>query len=104
MLAPYQLRLDFLYRVVDAWRAAGHPQVQISSYVRTPARNAAVGGSRFSQHLLGLAIDFVGNTSHPFPRELRRQGLVAVDEGDHLHVQYLRAGLAAEAGLFSIDV
>lgn len=95
------LQLDTVHRVVRAWQLAGSPPVQISSWVRTSTQNAAVGGAPFSQHLLGLALDFVGPYDR-FADQLEAQGLTVVREGDHLHVQRLPAGLANDIGLFDV--
>jgi len=76
---------DFVRRVV----AIPSP-VYATSWWRSISHNAAVGGNAYSQHLLGLAADF------PPTRGLvelaRAQGLVAIDEGDHVHVQRYAAG------------
>lgn len=40
------------------WRSAGGA-IRISSFYRSPALNAKVGGSKTSQHMLGAAIDIV---------------------------------------------
>jgi len=71
------------------------PNSQPTSWWRSAGRNFEVGGASRSQHLLGWAADFAG------PRDEARQmmllanqiGLVAIDEGDHVHVQMFRAGV-----------
>ena len=40
------------------WRSAGGA-IRISSFYRSPALNAKVGGSKTSQHMLGAAMDIV---------------------------------------------
>lgn len=91
---------DLFVRAVNvAWQRTGRPPVQVTSYVRSPARNVAVGGATDSQHLLGLAADFKGPVQR-FAAELRSIGLVVIDYGSHVHVQLLPAGLARRAGLF----
>jgi hypothetical protein len=66
-----------------------------TSGVRTPARNARVGGAKRSRHLLqygkGLARDLVPDDNtvavrQALVREAKRRGLWALDEGDHVHV------------------
>lgn len=37
----------------------GNPPIQISSWYRSPELNAAVGGVKNSQHILGEAVDFI---------------------------------------------
>jgi peptidase M15-like protein len=57
---------------------------------RTPGHNQAVGGQPESRHCLWLARDLVlddAGDTEAFTKEAKRQGLVVVDEGDHLHVQ-----------------
>jgi len=68
---------------------------QVTSWYRTPGRNFAVGGAVRSQHLLGWAADFTGprDESTAFVQLARQRGLVAVDEGDHVHVQMYPAGV-----------
>lgn len=74
------------------------PAAQPTSWWRSNARNFEVGGAARSQHLLGWAADFSG------PRDEARQmvavaralGLVAIDEGDHVHLQTFRAGVVPD--------
>lgn len=56
---------------VDTW-CRFHPEVSITSYVRTPAANAAAGGVSTSLHLEALAIDF--DIMGAGPGELQRAG------------------------------
>lgn len=66
---------------------------RVTSFFRSVERNRQVGGSGSSQHLYGLAADVVvprGWRARAIQRA-RRAGLVVIDEGDHLHVQYFRA-------------
>lgn len=67
------------------------------NWYRSPEHNARVGGARGSQHQIATAVDLV------FPdrsqralaiRRLKAQGLIAVDEGDHVHVQAWPANTA----------
>jgi uncharacterized protein YcbK (DUF882 family) len=69
-------------------------RVAFTSWWRSKQRNAQVGGAITSQHLLGLAVDVVpaGGSRSELLRRLRAAGLVALDEGDHVHVQAFRAG------------
>lgn len=71
------------------------PNVRLSSWVRSPARNAAVGGVSNSFHLVGLGADFVVPAAEraAFKSWLRERWPVAVDivdEGDHVHVEWTR--------------
>lgn len=71
------------------------PNAQPTSWYRSQARNFEVGGSPRSQHLLAWAADFSGPRDEARSMvELGRQlGLVAVDEGDHVHFQMYPAGV-----------
>jgi len=71
------------------------PNAQPTSWWRSNARNLDVGGARNSQHLLAWAVDFAGprDESRKLVAVAERLGLVAVDEGDHVHVQMFRAGV-----------
>lgn len=82
----YALLLGELPRV-------GGAGVRISSWYRDRARNAACGGHPRSQHLIGWAIDLVPPRSVN-QAALRALGLTVVDEGDHVHVQIVRSGVA----------
>lgn len=62
----------------------------VTSWWRTEARNAAVGGSPKSKHLGGWAFDLVPD--NPDKHDVlvdaaHALGLWAVNEGDHVHVQ-----------------
>lgn len=57
---------------------------------RTHKRNALVGGVTKSRHLLWLAMDVVLDESEQaqdFVAECTRQGLLALIESNHIHVQ-----------------
>lgn len=59
----------------------------LTSWWRSVAHNAAVQGHPRSQHLIGTAVDFVTAQRAGLVTEARARGLIAVDEGDHVHVQ-----------------
>jgi hypothetical protein len=73
------------------------PAATVTSWGRTVAHNAAVGGDEHSQHLLWLACDVVppGNSTAAGAPDWRARmvasaidaGLYAIDEVDHVHVQ-----------------
>lgn len=58
--------------------------MQVTSWWRTPWKNAAVGGARNSLHMVGLAWDVVPVTADN-EQKLRDMGLRVINEGDHLH-------------------
>jgi hypothetical protein len=60
----------------------------VTSWWRSSAKNAAVGGVASSLHLYGLAIDYVParNAWRSDEAAFRAQGLRVLNEGDHLHV------------------
>jgi uncharacterized protein YcbK (DUF882 family) len=87
-----------LERFLQQLRSVREPtgmRVSFSSWWRSKQRNAQVGGAITSQHLLGLAVDLVpaGGSRSELLRRLRAAGLVALDEGDHVHVQAFSAGV-----------
>ena len=67
-----------------------HYMFSVSSWLRTTSHNARVGGKPTSKHLTGLAVDVVldpDQDKKAFMAEVVARLLVAVDEGDHLHLQ-----------------
>jgi hypothetical protein len=72
-------------------RFPGH---RITSWWRTKARNAAVGGHPDSQHLIGLAVDVAPQIPASALKRWLTLDLVLIEEGDHTHAQLLRAGVA----------
>lgn len=62
----------------------------VTSWMRTPTRNKAVGGTEPSFHQHGLAMDVVlddptGNRA--FVEHAQAVGLQAIDERTHIHVE-----------------
>lgn len=85
---------EFVRRVV-----AGVPVgTFLTSWWRSPAGNFQVGGSSESQHLWAAAADLGGDIPE-IARGLRRQGLIVVEESDHVHAQAWPAGTARRIGL-----
>lgn len=83
---------DFVERVRAAHRAT---PFWVTSWWRSPTRNAQVGGDPWSQHLVALAIDAVpvsGRTIRDLALSLRRSGLVVVEYDRHVHAQLHPAG------------
>lgn len=68
---------------------AGQFGGQVSSLQRSPERNARVGGVPNSQHIAGTAGDVVVPQTQKaaFMQAARAQGLEAIDEGDHVHLE-----------------
>lgn len=65
----------------------------ITSFWRSPEKNRQVHGSPKSQHLIGTALDVVPRGDfEAFKERARLAGLVAVNEGDHVHLQLFQAG------------
>ena len=69
---------------------------RITSLFRDPQDNARVGGHPRSQHLFGFAADLAGADLGRMTEIARAEGLVAVREGDHVHVQVFTAGVIPE--------
>lgn len=70
------------------------PNVSMTSAVRSPERNAAVGGQPNSQHLRGTAADYAvpPQLKPAFMSRVRQLGYTPIDEGDHVHIQLPRGG------------
>lgn len=74
--------------------ASGSGAVGVSSWWRSRPENARVGGDPNSQHLLGLAVDIVGGSSNMvLAAKLGATGLIALNEGTHVHAQLYPAGV-----------
>ncbi|NYF21908.1 hypothetical protein HDC36_003384 [Xanthomonas sp. JAI131] len=73
------------------------PGVQMTSGMRTPQRNAEVGGQPNSQHLAGTAADYAvpAALKPAFVARARQLGYQPIDEGDHVHLQLPNGGAAA---------
>lgn len=99
---PVLLRDPWLGVIVQFLRALSqalvHGQV-ITSWYRTPQFNRSIGGDADSQHLFGLAMDIAGPQLVFSLGLARRNGLVAVMERDHLHVQAFPKGALKRAGV-----
>lgn len=67
------------------------PGIQVTSGLRTPERNAQVGGVPNSYHLTGQARDIVPPRSQEQAQQVRQyatqNGLEIIDEGDHWHLE-----------------
>lgn len=64
-----------------------------TSGLRSPAHNAEVGGKPNSQHLAGTAMDYKvspQNKAAFMAMVAKNPDLMAIDEGDHIHVQQRR--------------
>lgn len=75
------------------------PDAVATSWYRSPVRNLEVGGDPRSQHLLGWAADWSrmdAEERDTFVRAARSIGLVAVNEGDHVHVQTFPRGVVPD--------
>jgi len=82
----------FIFHLVNALQ--GH-RGSVTSWWRDRRNNEIHGGEEFSQHLLGLAVDLDAEDPNRLIADLRREGLVVVDEGDHIHVQLFGSGVVA---------
>lgn len=83
---------EFLDRVERTWLAS---PFQTTSWWRSVDRNRAVGGERFSQHLVGLGLDAVptnGTTTEDLQLAAQRAGLRAFPASRHVHLQLWPAG------------
>ena len=63
----------------------------VTSWIRTLKRNAHVGGTARSHHLLGYAVDVVFDSPEGKERAMSIAKKLGYDrswEGDHLHIEY----------------
>ena len=63
----------------------------VTSWIRSEKRNKEVGGLATSYHLSGLAVDIILDNPADkarFIKAAKRLGLDAIDEGDHVHVEF----------------
>jgi len=90
-----------IFDFVSRARVLPHRGMTVTSWWRSPRANRVAGGARESQHIFALALDLAGTRDQR--REImsaaRRVGLVAVDEGSHVHVQAFPAGALGRAGV-----
>jgi len=84
------LHRQFIDRLLAA--VALERDARATSWWRDRVLNADVGGHPQSQHLLGFAVDVAVAQPAAFVAEARAQGLVALDEGTHVHVQAFDRG------------
>jgi hypothetical protein len=86
---------EFIRRVARSLQ----PGQQITSWYRDPLTNQREGGAPTSQHLFGLALDIVGPGQQLSQAIARDAQLIAVQEFDHLHIQFLPAGVLERIGV-----
>jgi hypothetical protein len=99
LLGPLQAFYSHLWNRVELM-ARGDPSLWPTSWFRTEAHNASVGGHRDSQHLLGFAIDVTTERPDYVAEYCEALGLVPVVELDHVHIQIFPAGFLRSLGLF----
>lgn len=78
------------------WQAYHQQPFRVTSWWRSPAHNAEVGGDADSQHQLGTAVDVVPAAAG---EALRAAGFVVVPYVSHAHAQAFMAGEARRVGL-----
>lgn len=89
-MSGYQLaiaQVAFTLKIIDL---STDFDFSVSSWIRTPERNTAVGGHPRSKHLSGLAVDVVLDSNqdqNDFLLNVKALGLVYLIEPDHIHVQ-----------------
>lgn len=62
----------------------------VTSWIRSYERNKKVGGSEYSLHLLGCAVDVVPDTDRDLENIKHycdRLGLEYIEHKDHIHIQ-----------------
>lgn len=86
----------FILNAIEAWKEAGQPPV--TSWYRDPGTNRLAGGDSGSQHMLGLAFDFGGNSAK-IARAFQRRGFTVTLGPNHTHVQMFPASVGAHQGV-----
>jgi hypothetical protein len=86
------LRREVLAPASKAFAPKGIPGERVTSTLRSPARNRAVGGVANSYHLTGQARDSVpppGMSMGEYARRLQAANphLQVINEGDHVHME-----------------
>jgi len=89
IIAVHPWLLHLIRSILDARQT--YP-LQATSWYRDREENWRVEGDEYSQHRIGLAVDLIP-ADPALAAVLRRQGLVVVNERDHLHVQAWPKGL-----------
>lgn len=74
----------------------------VTSWWRSPDRNAQVGGHVESQHLVGLAFDAASPDPPGLASRLRAVGFTTVEAAGHVHAQAFQAGILGRAGVFEV--
>ena len=94
VVAPPRSQLTDLFVILVVLIARGTGvSVAVTSWFRSQAENARVGGSPTSLHLAGLALDLVGTPQalQTVASVWRAIGFQAIFESDHLHIELDRA-------------
>lgn len=84
----------FQHFIESVLRLALEHRASVTSWVRTTKRNTEVGGHPASQHLTGTAVDLVLDDftrKEELLKAARKLNLIAIDEGDHIHIQLYKA-------------
>jgi len=91
--------VDFYWKAVAG--AQGFAGLKVTSWFRTPEKNRIEGGAQTSQHLFALAWDVAvpRDSLQHLAQHMQAQGLVAVAERRHVHIQAFPAGALARAGV-----
>jgi hypothetical protein len=91
-------QLVHTFQEMERVRGLFHKPIIIHSAYRSPAVNAAVGGSGTSQHLWGEAVDFIipGLTPREVFKHIRRSGVLydqLIEEaGSWIHISFVHDG------------
>lgn len=87
---------------VRAANSALGPGDTVTSWWRSPEKNADVGGHAESQHLVGLAFDVSSLSPPDIARLLRSVGFTTIEAARHVHAQAFQAGVLGRAGVFEV--
>jgi hypothetical protein len=101
---PYWWRGSVQTFYLRAYAIGQGLNVRVTSWQRSRSHNREVSGAEASQHLIATAWDVAGPDQNVYMQRAQAAGLVAINEGDHVHVQLYRAGVVPDSVYDAVSV